>query len=172
MARLYVTSAFAKMTGMPDNLTETPHTYAQREPFVDVLTDILDSMRLSGGVVVDGSTRGDWCLLSQFNEDDRASMVAKRFGQGIAQARPADVERVSPLLQEVADASRRRALLMKDGQDGFRNAPPSHDARMPGGTASCRTAAISASSKPNSRPIRQIRSSSNSCNCPSADATT
>jgi AraC-like DNA-binding protein len=42
---------------------------------VDVVTDILDSMRLSGGVVVDGATRGDWCLLSEFNEDDRDRMA-------------------------------------------------------------------------------------------------
>src|SRR4030095_14433521 len=42
---------------------------------MDVLTDILESMRLSGGVVVDGSTRGDWCLLSKFNDEDRAKMA-------------------------------------------------------------------------------------------------
>ena len=42
---------------------------------MDVLTDILESMRLTGGVVVDGSTRGDWCLLSKFNEEDRARMA-------------------------------------------------------------------------------------------------
>ena len=42
---------------------------------MDVLTDILESMRLSGGVVVDGSTRGEWCLLSKFNDEDRAKMA-------------------------------------------------------------------------------------------------
>lgn len=42
---------------------------------MDVLTDILDSMRLSGGIVVDGSTRGDWCLLSHFDEEDRDRMA-------------------------------------------------------------------------------------------------
>lgn len=42
---------------------------------MDVLTDILDSMRLSGGVVVDGSTRGEWCLLSHFNDEDKARMA-------------------------------------------------------------------------------------------------
>ena len=42
---------------------------------MDVLTDILESMRLTGGVVVDGSTSGDWCLLSHFNEEDRARMA-------------------------------------------------------------------------------------------------
>lgn len=42
---------------------------------MDVLTDILDSMRLSGGVVVDGSTRGEWCVISHFNEDDRLRMA-------------------------------------------------------------------------------------------------
>jgi len=42
---------------------------------MDVVTDILDSMRLSGGVVVDGHTSGDWCLLSKFTDDDRARMA-------------------------------------------------------------------------------------------------
>ena len=42
---------------------------------MDVLTDILDSLRMTGGVVVDGSTRGDWCLLSKFNDEDRARMA-------------------------------------------------------------------------------------------------
>src|ERR1044072_507920 len=42
---------------------------------MDVLTDILDSMRLTGGRVVDGSARGDWCLVSKFSEEDRVRMA-------------------------------------------------------------------------------------------------
>lgn len=57
------------MTGLPDNLTETPHTYAQRGCFMDVLTDILGSLRLTGGVVIDAETHGDWCLVSQFTNE-------------------------------------------------------------------------------------------------------
>ena len=41
----------AKMTGLPDKLIETPDTYARREPLMDVLDDILGSLRLTGGVV-------------------------------------------------------------------------------------------------------------------------
>ncbi|AUW59702.1 AraC family transcriptional regulator [Sphingobium sp. SCG-1] len=33
---------------------------------MDALDDILTSLRLNGGVVFDARTRGDWCLLSQF----------------------------------------------------------------------------------------------------------
>jgi pimeloyl-ACP methyl ester carboxylesterase/AraC-like DNA-binding protein len=54
------------MTGLPDNLTETPHTYAARGTTVDVLDDILSSLRLSGGVVVDGEFSGDFCVAAEF----------------------------------------------------------------------------------------------------------
>ena len=37
---------------------------------MDVLTDILASLRLTGGVVIDAETRGDFCMLSRFNEED------------------------------------------------------------------------------------------------------
>jgi pimeloyl-ACP methyl ester carboxylesterase/AraC-like DNA-binding protein len=37
---------------------------------MDVLTDILSSLRLTGGVVIDAETSGDWCLLSRFTEED------------------------------------------------------------------------------------------------------
>jgi pimeloyl-ACP methyl ester carboxylesterase/AraC-like DNA-binding protein len=37
---------------------------------MDVLTDILASLRLTGGVVIDAETRGDFCLLSRFTDDD------------------------------------------------------------------------------------------------------
>jgi pimeloyl-ACP methyl ester carboxylesterase/AraC-like DNA-binding protein len=40
---------------------------------VDVLTDILSSMRLSGGVVIDAEMAGDWCLTSQFTPEDCAA---------------------------------------------------------------------------------------------------
>jgi len=54
------------MTGLPDNLTETPHTYAHRELPMDVLDDILSSLRLRGGVVVDGEFSGDFCVAAEF----------------------------------------------------------------------------------------------------------
>jgi pimeloyl-ACP methyl ester carboxylesterase/AraC-like DNA-binding protein len=58
---------FAKMTGLPDNLTETPHTYATGERrTMDVLDEILGSLRLSGGVVVDGEFSGDFCVAAEF----------------------------------------------------------------------------------------------------------
>ncbi len=37
---------------------------------MDVLTDILASLRLTGGVVIDAETRGDFCMLSRFNDED------------------------------------------------------------------------------------------------------
>lgn len=36
---------------------------------MDVLADILTSLRLTGGVVIDGQLRGDFCVLSQFTPD-------------------------------------------------------------------------------------------------------
>src|SRR5918998_4404504 len=36
---------------------------------MDVLSDILSSLRLTGGVVIDGQLRGDFCVLSQFGPD-------------------------------------------------------------------------------------------------------
>jgi pimeloyl-ACP methyl ester carboxylesterase/AraC-like DNA-binding protein len=40
---------------------------------MDVLTDILASLRLTGGVVVDARADGDWCLASQFTADHCAA---------------------------------------------------------------------------------------------------
>ena len=37
---------------------------------MDVLTDILGSLRLTGGVVIDAETKGDFCLLSRFSDED------------------------------------------------------------------------------------------------------
>lgn len=37
---------------------------------MDVLTDILASLRLTGGVVIDAETHGDFCLLSRFRDED------------------------------------------------------------------------------------------------------
>ena len=37
---------------------------------LDVLTDILASLRLTGGVVIDAETHGDFCLLSRFRDED------------------------------------------------------------------------------------------------------
>lgn len=55
------------MIDLPEVLIETP----ERDS-VDVLGDILASMRLSGGVVIDAETKGPSCILSQFDEDDCA----------------------------------------------------------------------------------------------------
>jgi pimeloyl-ACP methyl ester carboxylesterase/AraC-like DNA-binding protein len=73
----YANRWLAKMIGLPDELTQTPHTYAWRGPkgtagkgrAMDVLTDILASLRLTGGVVIDGEFRDDFCVLSQFTPD-------------------------------------------------------------------------------------------------------
>jgi pimeloyl-ACP methyl ester carboxylesterase/AraC-like DNA-binding protein len=54
------------MIRLPDNLTETPHTYAARGFRMDVLDEILSSLRLTGGVVIDGEFSGDFCVLAQF----------------------------------------------------------------------------------------------------------
>src|SRR4051812_6300441 len=40
---------------------------------MDVLDDILRSLRLTGGVVVDCRARGDWCMVSQFTADHCAA---------------------------------------------------------------------------------------------------
>lgn len=54
------------MITLPDKLTETPHTYAARGFRMDVLDEILGSLRLNGGVVIDGEFSGDFCVLAQF----------------------------------------------------------------------------------------------------------
>ena len=36
------------------------------EPLMDVLDDILNSLRLRGGVVVDGEFSGDFCVPAEF----------------------------------------------------------------------------------------------------------
>src|SRR6476646_6775735 len=54
------------MITVPDKLTETPHTYAGGDSRMDVLDEILGSLRLTGGVVVDGAFSGDFCVLAQF----------------------------------------------------------------------------------------------------------
>jgi DNA-binding transcriptional LysR family regulator len=64
------------MTSLPDNLTETPHTYAGRGPFMDVLDEILGSLRLSGGVVIDGEFTGDYCVNAEFTPDHYAPWFA------------------------------------------------------------------------------------------------
>jgi AraC-like DNA-binding protein len=63
---LYETSSFAKMITAPDKLTETPHTYAGGGSRMDILHEILSSLRLTGGVVIDGEFSGDFCVLAQF----------------------------------------------------------------------------------------------------------
>jgi pimeloyl-ACP methyl ester carboxylesterase/AraC-like DNA-binding protein len=54
------------MTALPDNLTETPDRSGDEALNVDVLDDILSSLRLTGGVVVDGEFTGEFCVLAQF----------------------------------------------------------------------------------------------------------
>lgn len=39
---------------------------------MDLVDEILDSLRLTGGVVVDASARGDWCMISQFTPESCA----------------------------------------------------------------------------------------------------
>lgn len=58
------------MTGSPDELIETP----KRGFGVDVLADILSSMRLTGGVVIDAELAGEFCLASQMALDDCADL--------------------------------------------------------------------------------------------------
>ena len=41
---------------------------------MDVLTDILASLRLTGGVILEGAARGDWCVLSQLQPEDCATL--------------------------------------------------------------------------------------------------
>jgi AraC-like DNA-binding protein len=56
------------MTTLPDNLIETP----QSQPMggaMDVLDEILGSLCLSGGVVIDGEFSGDFCVRAQFTPD-------------------------------------------------------------------------------------------------------
>ena len=57
---------FAKMIAVPDNLIETPQTRAGGGRRMDLLDDILGSLRLSGGVVVDGEFSGDFCVNAEF----------------------------------------------------------------------------------------------------------
>ena len=51
---------------------------------MDVLTDILGSLRLTGGVIVDASTAGEFCLASQFTEADYATVVPSGSGDVVA----------------------------------------------------------------------------------------
>lgn len=57
------------MTALPDNLIETPHSHADRGPSLDVLDEILGSLRLTGGVVIDAEFTGDYCVRAQFTPD-------------------------------------------------------------------------------------------------------
>ena len=66
MAFIYGSLVLAKMITLPDNLTETPHTHDGGGPRLDVLDEILRSLRLNGGVVIDGSFSGEFCLPAQF----------------------------------------------------------------------------------------------------------
>lgn len=43
---------------------------------MDVLDDILGSLRLTGGVAIDGEFTGDFCVLAQFRPDHFAPFFA------------------------------------------------------------------------------------------------
>ena len=54
---------------------------------MDVVGDILASLRLTGGVILEGKASGDWCVYSQMEPDDvaellRAQAVGERAGRG------------------------------------------------------------------------------------------
>ena len=66
MKAIYLTATFAKMTGVPDNLTETPDRPSGGGLPMDVLDEILSSLRLTGGVVIDGEFSGDFCVHAEF----------------------------------------------------------------------------------------------------------
>ena len=55
------------MIALPDKLTETPDGAP-----VDVLTDILASLRLTGGVITDAQFTGDFCLRAEFTPEECA----------------------------------------------------------------------------------------------------
>lgn len=56
------------MTALPDKLTETPGA----RDSVDILSDILSSLRLTGGVIIDGRLTGDFCMKAQFTPEQCA----------------------------------------------------------------------------------------------------
>ena len=76
MIPIYGKGPFAKMTALPDNLTETPHLTAGRGRYMDVLDEILSSLRLSGGVVIDAEFSGDYCVRAEFTPNHCAPWFA------------------------------------------------------------------------------------------------
>lgn len=66
MTPTYLARSFAKMTESPDNLTQTPHTNAAGGTKLDVLDEILGSLRLTGGVVIDAEFTGEYCVGAEF----------------------------------------------------------------------------------------------------------
>jgi pimeloyl-ACP methyl ester carboxylesterase/AraC-like DNA-binding protein len=62
---VYAKCPIVKMIALPNKLTETP----ERAFKMDTLDEILSSLRLSGGVVIDGEFSGDYCVLAQFTPD-------------------------------------------------------------------------------------------------------
>lgn len=74
---IYASSPFAKMITVPDKLTETSHTYASRGIQMDVLDEILSSLRLTGGVVIDGEFSGEFCVLAKFTPNHFAPFFPK-----------------------------------------------------------------------------------------------
>ncbi len=62
------------MIQLPDKLIEMPVIGRQAGAPVDVLTQVLDSLRLSGGVILEGRARGDWCVSSHLLPQDVAEL--------------------------------------------------------------------------------------------------
>ncbi|MFL6725539.1 MAG: cupin domain-containing protein [Sphingomicrobium sp.] len=57
-------------------MTETPHTYAGGGQRLDVLDEILRSLRLTGGVVIDAEFSGDYCVRAEFTPSHCAPWFA------------------------------------------------------------------------------------------------
>jgi AraC-like DNA-binding protein len=58
------------MIGTPQDLTDRPDLHWRTD--VDVLTDMLSSLRLTGGVFLDGEFHAPWAVLSQIGPAERA----------------------------------------------------------------------------------------------------
>ena len=63
---------------------------------MDVLADILASLHLTGGVVLDAETSGDWCLSSQFTPEDCAQIARILRAEALSVAQAPEPETLSP----------------------------------------------------------------------------
>ena len=80
-----------------------------------------DPVDLAADIVV-GIIGAHWTA-----EEDRAGMPIERIGQGIAKARPADVEAIAEPAQDVSHPTGGRGLLMQDNQNRRRDFAMSGD---------------------------------------------